>query len=166
MRRVGFGECGLTGQMNESKRSGAPAKDRPVGFRRKSRISHVALLEGSSLRSLESPIRSSAFPTETRCAQNRSEAPTKTPPATSPPGYAGCPAVLDAGGAKRTRYRSDTFSPRSARLSALRRLTRSPTSKAKAKPKSKPSQLLQESGHQVLKRFWFQSNPKAGLVSP
>jgi len=41
--------------MNESKRSGAPAKDRPVGFRRKSRISHVALLEGSSLRSLESP---------------------------------------------------------------------------------------------------------------
>ena len=33
----------------------------------------------------------------------------KNAPATSPPGFAGCPAVLDAGGAKRTRCAQTPF---------------------------------------------------------
>jgi len=62
--------------MSEPKQSGGPAKARPEGFRRKSRISRVATL-GRSYGYCHSArtTRSAAFPTETRSAQGYSEVP-------------------------------------------------------------------------------------------
>jgi len=62
--------------MSEPKRGGGPAKARPEGFRRRSRISHVAPL-GRSYGYCHSrrTARSAASPTETRSAQTCSEVP-------------------------------------------------------------------------------------------
>ena len=63
-------------QMSEPKQGGGPAKARPVGFRRRSRISHVAPL-GRSYGYCHSrrTARSAASPTETRSVQTCSEVP-------------------------------------------------------------------------------------------
>ena len=70
--RLGLGECGLA-FLSEPKRGGRPQR-RPVGFRRKSRISHVANL-GRSYGYCHSACtaRYAAFPTETRSAQGCSD---------------------------------------------------------------------------------------------
>jgi len=62
--------------MSESERCGAAAKARPEGFRRKCRISRVAIL-GRSYGYCHSArtTRSAAFPTETRSAQGYAEVP-------------------------------------------------------------------------------------------
>ncbi len=63
-------------QISEPKRSGAPAQARPFGFRRRSRISRVAILGRSDgYCHSDRNTRSAASPTETRSAQSDSEVP-------------------------------------------------------------------------------------------